>query len=177
MKKGYPGPLRLASIFLLSLSLFYLLPPLFLRIPLVASVFNVLGSLNARAHAAFLDAVGVRSVASANILYLSSGAALLYSPYCFGFLTVAGFAILVCAVPYVGLWRRVKWLLKGSALLLLINQMRISLELLIALAYPLSLPGVDRLLYPLLPAAAFFIWRRGLEDHRISVKEVRYAGG
>jgi hypothetical protein len=162
----YPRPLTLISIFLVSFSLFYILPPLFLNISIVALFFDVFGSYNARLHGGILRVFGVKASVVSNILYLQSGPGLQYSPYCFGFLTVAGFVILVFAVPSLRLKERFKWIASGSLLLFVINQMRIIFELFVVAVSPLGVSTIDKLLYPLLPGIALFEWYRGLNSRK-----------
>jgi len=150
---------RALLLFLLSLVLFLLVPPALLSLEPVEALLHALESYNAAMHAEVLALLGMSARSSGNLLYLSSGAMVEYTPFCFGFLTIAGLSMLMLLLPSPGLVERLLWLFKASVLLLLANQLRILLELFIALQLPIALPVLDRALYPLLPGLALVVWR------------------
>ncbi len=161
----YPNPYSLLLVFILSFAVFYYLPLLVLKLKPVIIFFAVIGRLNAFFHKSLLDIIGLEAVIDSNVLYLQSGAALEYSPYCFGFLTIAGFAILAFLAPNFQLSKRIIWIGKASLILLLINQFRILFEVAVAYLWPAFLSTADTFMYPLLPMSAFIIWYRGLSEH------------
>ena len=177
--KEKPGrALLFVFVFLTSLAVFYTIPPLLLKTPIVSGFFSVLGSSNARLHEAILNTLGVGAVSSSNLLFLSSGPVVEYTPYCFGFLTIFAFAVLVFTLRPLRLVERLKWIARASLLLVGVNQARIIFELLLASSKPAWLSTADMLSYPLLPIVGFFIWYRGLKSRGfIHVGGAGYAGG
>lgn len=151
-------------VFLASLAVFYTIPPLLLKTPAVSVFFSVLGRYNAMLHEAILNILGVRAISSSNLLYLSSGPVVEYSPYCFGFLTITAFAVLVFTLSPLRLSERLKWIGWASLLLIGVNQARIIFELLLASSKPAWLSTADMLSYPILPIIGFFIWYKGLKS-------------
>jgi hypothetical protein len=174
-----PKLLTIALVFLGSFGIFYYVPPLLLGIPLVASFFYLLGGYNATFHMLILEALGVESMASANLLHLASGAVVEYSPYCFGILTITAFIILAFYAPTFNLKERIRWIAWASLILVIVNQGRIVLELILASALPSSLSTVDIVFYPLLPSVALYIWYHGLKsrEHLFSVGGKGHARG
>ncbi len=179
MKEDYPSAQTLVGVFAASFLTFYYLPPMLLRIQIVSKALTILGTVNAALHEQLLAALGIEAWSQSNLLRLSSGAIVEYSPFCFGLLTIAAFVILVSFTPNLQIGERLKWAFWASILLVLLNQARIIIELLIASAEPSILSTVDRLFYPLLPIAALVIWRRGLKsrEHIYGFGEIGYARG
>jgi exosortase/archaeosortase family protein len=147
--------------------------------PLVASFFYILGGYNAAFHMMILEALGVESMASSNLLHLASGPVVEYSPYCFGLLTITAFMILAFYAPSIHLQERVKWIAWASLILIIVNQGRIVIELILASAWPESLSTVDLMFYPLLPLVALYIWYKGLKsrEHLFSLGGKGHARG
>ncbi len=179
MKEDYPSAQKLTIVFAASFLTFYYLPPMLLSIRIVSKALTILGTVNAAIHRQLLSAVGIEAWSQANLLRLSSGAIVEYSPYCFGLLTIGAFVLLVSFTPTLKFGERLKWVFWASILLAAVNQARIIIELLIASAEPSLLSTVDRLFYPILPIAALIIWRRGLKNraHILGLGEIGYARG
>jgi exosortase/archaeosortase family protein len=179
LKSKYPNSSTLILVFLASLVFFYVLPPLLLGISYIDELFSSLGSYNAWLHQIILSALGIKASTSSNLLFLPSGSVVEYSPYCFGFLTLAAFAILAFIVPSLQLIDRLKWIAGAFFLISIANQFRIISELLIASRRPDLLSTADLFSYPFLPLLGLFIWYRGLKnrEHIFSSGEDRFASG
>ena len=179
MKEDYPSAQTLIAVFAASFLTFYYVPPMLLSIRIVSKTLTLLGTVNAAIHEQLLAAIGIEAWSQSNLLRLSSGAIVEYSPYCFGLLTIGAFVILVSFTPRLPIGDRLKWVFWSSLLLLAVNQVRIIIELLIASAEPSLLSTVDRIFYPILPIVALILWRRGLKsrEHKFAIREVSYARG
>jgi|GEM_PF-4766601 len=179
MKEGYPSAQTLIIVFAASFLGFYYLPPMLLSIGIISKALTILGTANAVIHQQLLTVLGIKSISQSNILWLSSGAIVEYSPYCFGLLTITAFGILVSFTPNLEKADRIKWVFRASILLAAVNQGRIIIELLIASAEPSILSTVDRMFYPVLPITALVIWRHGLKNRMrfFEIGERGYARG
>lgn len=157
------GAVTILFAFLLSSVLFYTLPPLLLGIPSVAHLLETIGSFNSSLHSSILNLLGIESKSALDLLYLPTGAVLKYSPYCFGFLTIAGLTLLIFIAPSINMVNRLKWFFIAAISLLVLNQFRILFEIFIALLYPSLVKKADTALYPLLPGVAMLLWIWGLQ--------------
>jgi hypothetical protein len=178
VKKRYPKPSTLIMVFLLSSVFFYAVPPLILNISTVSSSLRTLGTYNAKFHMAILGFLGKEAIVSSNLLYLSSGPVVEYSPFCFGFLSITAFAILAFSIKSIELKDRLRWIAGATIILSALNQGRIITELLIASARPFLLSSIDMLFYPLLPLVALYLWYNGLKGREdLLASGVSYARG
>jgi exosortase/archaeosortase family protein len=170
LKNPYPKPSTLFIVFLSSFALFYTLPPIILSVPAIAIFFKTLGGFNAEFHAEILGAFGIDARAASNLLYISSGPVVEYSPYCFGLISISALMILILLVPTPSRRVKLKWIVGASSLLISANQGRILFELMLASYWPDKISSIDVLLYPLLPALALGIWYKGLKSFESPVR-------
>lgn len=149
---------RLGIIFFLSAALLFIAPPILMSMVLVSRFFHFLGELNATFHSALLSQLGLEASNMGNQILLGSGLTVEYSPYCFGFLTLFAFCVLIFTTPEKGPGKSLKNFLIGGSIILSVNQARIFFELLVGIFHPDSVGWLDILLYPLLPVVAFMLW-------------------
>jgi exosortase/archaeosortase family protein len=139
---------------------YFVMPQRIFEIPAIADLFAALGHANAVAFSSLLSSLGFETAVMGPTLHLEGETAMVFSPYCFGLLSISALLVLALLVPGIPNRRRGRLILLGGGVLVIANQLRILVEVLVTVSYPPAFPGIDALFSPVLPGLAFYLWYR-----------------